>query len=468
MIQRHVFTFRLALMAADALSAIVVIVLVSLLRFGGAEWETTWERLGINLGLAAIGFAVVWVAALWLQGLYVLRARWSLRSEAYGILRAGLIVAVVTFSGLFVLKLAEVSRLFLVFLFAGEVAAALGSRLLLRLLMGWLRSHGRIRRYMLVVGSGPPAEGFADRVERHVELGIQVIGHLRWTGETTHTRRPVLGTLDEIETVLHSRVVDEVGIALPPEATHLIEPITRVCEEEGRIVRIPMETMGLTMPGGRVEEFDGLPLLSLLYGPDRVLSLAAKRGVDILVSALGLILLSPLLLAIALLIRWREGPPVFFGQERVGLHGRPFRMLKFRTMGADAEARRADLEALNEVRGPAFKLTDDPRRTPSGRVLRRTSLDELPQLWNVLRGEMSVVGPRPPLPREVAGYDVWHRRRLSMKPGITGLWQVRGRRDADFDRWVQLDLDYIDRWSLLLDLEIMLRTIPALVTQPGR
>jgi lipopolysaccharide/colanic/teichoic acid biosynthesis glycosyltransferase len=157
-----------------------------------------------------------------------------------------------------------------------------------------------------------------------------------------------------------------------------------------------------------------------------------------------------------------DGRPVLFAQTRVGLHGRTFRVLKFRTMVPDAEARQAQLEALNEIDGHAFKLADDPRLTRSGRILRAASLDELPQLWNVIRGEMSLVGPRPPLPREVAGYDLWHRRRLSMKPGITGLWQVQARREEQFDRWVELDISYIDRWSIWLDLKIMLRTIPAM------
>ena len=157
-----------------------------------------------------------------------------------------------------------------------------------------------------------------------------------------------------------------------------------------------------------------------------------------------------------------------FRQERVGLHGRPFRVVKFRTMVPDAEEHLAELEALNEISGPAFKLTDDPRLTRTGGWLRRTSIDELPQLWNVLRGEMSLVGPRPPLPSEVLDYDIWHRRRLSMQPGITGLWQVAARREPDFDRWVRLDLDYIDRWSLWLDLKIILRTIPAVLTGEGR
>jgi lipopolysaccharide/colanic/teichoic acid biosynthesis glycosyltransferase len=171
---------------------------------------------------------------------------------------------------------------------------------------------------------------------------------------------------------------------------------------------------------------------------------------------------------VALRIRIRDGSPVIFRQSRVGLHGRTFTLLKFRTMVPDAESRRSELEGRNEVHGGAFKVTDDPRLTGTGRFLRRTSLDEIPQLWNVLRGEMSLVGPRPPLPEEVAGYDMWHRRRLSMKPGMTGLWQVEGRADPVFDQWVRMDLDYIDRWSLWLDVVIMIRTVPVVLSLQGR
>ena len=237
--------------------------------------------------------------------------------------------------------------------------------------------------------------------------------------------------------------------------------IAHLCEEEGKIVRVPIDMLDRAFAAGRVEDLDGTPVYSLVSGPDKVVALAVKRLADAAVAAIGLLVLSPLLLAIAVLIRLREGPPVLFRQVRVGLHGRRIQVLKFRTMEPDAEARQAQLEIHNEVSGHAFKMSDDPRVTRIGRFLRRTSVDELPQLLNVLRGEMSLVGPRPPLESEVLAYDIWHRRRLSMKPGITGLWQVRARREPEFDRWVASDLEYIDRWSLWLDMKILARTIPA-------
>lgn len=203
---------------------------------------------------------------------------------------------------------------------------------------------------------------------------------------------------------------------------------------------------------------------------DRQRALAVKRLIDIVGASVALVLLSPIIGIVALAIVVGQGRPIFFRQPRAGLEGRPFSIAKFRTMQVGADAERDGLRARNEVTGSAaaFKLTIDPRVTRLGRFLRRTSLDELPQLWNVLRGEMSLVGPRPHPFDDVARYEAWHFRRLSMKPGITGLWQISARTDADFDRWVALDLEYIDTWTVLADVKLALKTIPALVRAEGR
>jgi len=203
-------------------------------------------------------------------------------------------------------------------------------------------------------------------------------------------------------------------------------------------------------------------------GRTQALTRPVKRAIDVAGAMLGLVLLSPVFGLVALATLVVEGRPVLFRQERVGLRGRRFTLLKFRTMVPDAEARLADLGTRNEIHGPGFKITEDPRLTRTGRFLRRSSLDELPQLWNVLTGEMSLVGPRPPLPDEVADYQGWHRRRLEVRPGITGLWQITARREGEFDRWVELDVAYIDNWSLGLDIRILLRTIPVVVAFQGR
>ena len=455
---------RLGLLAVDALSAFVLFIVLSIALFG-ADWVPRWLSAGFDPIVIAGVYAAAWVGVLWLNDLYRLRSRWSIRSEIRDVLRADLLLAVASFSVLFLFKLPDVSRRFLLLLFVIQGIVTLASRVSIRLTLRALRDRGYNTRYVLVVGTGAAARRFADRIERRRELGLRVIGHLdpeTAGGMDAVGPRPVIGTLDEIEEILHTRVVDEVAICLSAERVGLVEPITRLCEEEGKIVRIPVDEIGLTLPGGRVEEFDGIPVLSLVYGPDRAVSLAGKRLLDLVLGATALVLLSPLLGIVALTVRVVDGGPILFRQTRVGLHGRPFDVVKFRSMQHDAEERLDELQELNEIRGPAFKVTDDPRLTRTGRILRATSIDELPQVWNVLRGHMSLVGPRPPLPREVEGYDLWHRRRLSMKPGITGLWQVQGRRDEDFDRWVELDLAYIDRWSIWLDFKIMLRTIPAM------
>jgi exopolysaccharide biosynthesis polyprenyl glycosylphosphotransferase len=454
---------RLGLLAVDALSAFVLFIVLSVALFG-VEWIPRWQAAGFDPVVIASLYASAWVGVLWLSDLYRLRSRWSIRSEIRDVLRADLLLAVASFSALFLFKLPDVSRRFLLLLFVIQGIVTLTSRVSIRLALRALRDRGYNTRYVLVVGTGSAALRFADRIERRRELGLRVIGHLDAdkAGTALVGPRPVVGTLDAIEEILHTRVVDEVAICLPAERIGLVEPITRLCEEEGKIVRIPVGEIGLTLPGGRVEEFDGIPVLSLVYGPDRAVSLAGKRLLDLVLGATVLVLLAPVLGLVALTVRAVDGGPVLFRQTRVGLQGRPFDVVKFRSMQTDAEERLDELQEFNEIRGPAFKVTDDPRLTRTGRFLRATSIDELPQVWNVLRGQMSLVGPRPPLPREVAGYDLWHRRRLSMKPGITGLWQVQDRRNEDFDRWVELDLAYIDRWSIWLDFKIMLRTIPAM------
>jgi exopolysaccharide biosynthesis polyprenyl glycosylphosphotransferase len=464
LIRRHITALRLGLMAADGVSAIVLFFFISTVRFG-ATWPSVWSSADIEPLLAVVAYAGSWVALIWLFGLYQLRSRWSIRSEALDVTRAALLFALATFSALFVLKLPDVSRLFLVWLFVAQVVVTLSSRFVIRAILRALHDRGYNTRYAIVIGTGVGANRFAGRIARHRELGLRIIGHVAAPDEVEHAvpAGAILGTIDDLQTIFDERIVDEVAICLPPEQVGLVEPITRLCEDVGKVVRIPHEEYALTLPGAREEEFDRIRILSLVHGPDRVLGLIAKRVIDLVLGLVALVVLGPILLAVGLVIIAVDGRPIFFRQTRVGLHGRPFQVVKFRTMTPDAEARLAELEALNEVRGHAFKLTDDPRRTRTGRWLRATSIDELPQLWNVLLGEMSLVGPRPPLPREVAGYDLWHRRRLSMKPGITGLWQVQARNDADFDRWVALDLAYIDRWSIWLDLKIMIRTIPAML-----
>lgn len=469
MIRRHLMALRVALMIGDGLVAALVFVVVSRIRFGVEDPSYLFALIGINHNAATVIWAVAWVIALWAAGLYRLDARWRAWTEVRDIGRATVGVLGVTLSFLFLIKQPDVSRLFLAFLFVSQPAATLAIRLVARNVFEAARRTGRDARFMLVIGTGHLAQHFATRIAAHPGLGLQIIGHLSAPGETDPVvTMPILGGVDDIEEVLHSRVVDEVAVCLPATAANQLERIVGLAAHEGKTVRVAVDPAEEMLPGAIEEEFDGFLVRSLVHDGQRELGLIAKRAIDIVGASLGLLVLSPILIGAAIAIRLGDGPPVLFGQTRVGLHGRPFKMFKFRSMVTDAEARLGDLMHLNERTGAAFKMEDDPRITPVGRFLRRTSIDELPQLWNVLTGSMSLVGPRPPLPREVAEYDIWHRRRLSMKPGITGLWQIEARHEPDFDRWVEHDLVYIDGWSLWLDLKILLRTVPALLAHGGR
>jgi exopolysaccharide biosynthesis polyprenyl glycosylphosphotransferase len=467
MIRRHGTLLRLLLAVVDALAALGLIALLSAVRFG-SEWRSQWADIFAVPWAPAVLVIVAWVAVLWTQGLYRLRVRWSFRGQATGMARAMIVMAFATFSALFLFKLPDVSRAFVLLLLPSLAVASLLVRLVIHQFLTGLRKRGRNSRNIVIVGSGAAAIRFAHEIQGRPAIGLSVIGYLNGPPNEPSIGLPFLGSHGDLVRVLHEQVVDEVAICLDLAEWELIQNLVEVCRAEGKVVRIPLAGAFLGGSVSYVEDLSGVPVLSLMESPDRQLGLAIKRLIDISVATVGLTVGLPLLVLISLAVLVDSGWPVFFRQQRVGLHGRRFKVLKFRTMVIDAEARRAELLHLNEIKGRAFKVTDDPRTTAVGKVLRRTSLDELPQLWNVLVGEMSMVGPRPPMPSEVDEYDPWHRRRLSMKPGITGLWQVDARREVDFDRWVEMDLQYIDQWSLLLDTKIALRTLPAILRAEGR
>jgi exopolysaccharide biosynthesis polyprenyl glycosylphosphotransferase len=467
MIRRFGTELRALLMLADVTVAVVLAVSLSAIMFPperGYFWHDAMPDPILGLAL----LVSVWVMILWLHGGYRPRARWSIRSDARLVARALVLLAGVTFAFLYLARLPEVSRPYLLVLFAALLGATLGVRIAIRAVFSLARLRGYNRRNVLVLGTGPRALDLASKLENHAALGLNVIGFLGDETAELPARWPYLGPIESLLVIIHERVVDEVAICLFTEDWGLIESIATTCESEGKLVRLPVPMPKLSIATAHVEDLEGTPVLSLLSGPNAALALVLKRLIDICAASFGMIMLAPLIGGIALTIALTEGRPIFFRQERVGLQGRRFRLVKFRSMVANADDMIDGLQSQNEIQGHAFKMSADPRITQVGRFLRRSSLDELPQLWNVLVGEMSLVGPRPPLPREVATYDIWHRRRLSMKPGITGLWQIEGRNLAEFDRWVQKDLEYIDRWSPWLDIQILLRTIPAVIRADGR
>ncbi len=458
--RHHIRLLRLGLLLSDGVAAFGLFVVISVLRLGAA-WEGAWQAAGAPWWAWALAYSGVWIVAEWLQQLDQLRYRWTFRGEVVDILRTVLLAGVSVLSLLFLVHAPEVSRLFLVVLFASQLAFSSVQRAVLRWGMVMARNRHLGTRNILVLGTGKAAAAVAQRLERNPALGYRVIGFL---GRPTAGGRSVLGPIDDVVTVVHERVVDEIVAAFAADELAYVEPVVALCQQEGRRLRLVLLPGVAPIGGGRVETVGPFEILTISNGPDRILALAAKRLMDVVLGSLALVVLSPVLLALGVAV-WREDRgPILFRQTRVGLHGRSFKVIKFRTMVPNAEGRLAEVAEGNVIHGPAFKLDDDPRITRVGKLLRRTSMDELPQFWNVVCGQMSIVGPRPPIPGEVADYDLWHRRRLSMKPGITGLWQVSARLESEFDRWVELDLAYIDGWSLWLDVKIMLQTLPAMLS----
>jgi exopolysaccharide biosynthesis polyprenyl glycosylphosphotransferase len=278
-----------------------------------------------------------------------------------------------------------------------------------------------------------------------------------------------LGPVDDLPRIVASEVIDEVAIALPIKSHYSqIEAAVALLEEQGITTHVLSDLFPQKLARSQPIDLGGMPIVSLHSTPAFSWRTETKRIFDLAVALILLVLCAPIFLLAAIAVKLDSRGPIFFVQERVGLAKRRFRMIKFRTMGVDAEARMKDIEHLNEKSGPIFKIKNDPRITTVGKWLRRTSIDELPQLVNVLLGDMSIVGPRPLSVRDAVGMEVaWQKRRFSVKPGLTCLWQVSGRSNLSFEQWMQLDLDYIDRWSLGLDATILLRTIPAVVLARG-
>jgi exopolysaccharide biosynthesis polyprenyl glycosylphosphotransferase len=415
---------------------------------------------------------LVWGICLDSYGMYRSLRTKSLLETYFILFKAGLTAFMVVPSIAYLMHLSSVSRLLVVAIFAVSCVLIVIEKTILLLFFRHIRREGFNYRQVLVAGSGKQAQRFIDLLDRQSEWGLRVLGvvtdDVSRTGEMVNGHR-VLGTLDDIPEIIHNNVVDEVVFAVPRSWLNKIEDCMHVIEQEGIRMHLAVDHFELKLAHARLNnDFSGFPLLTFESTPDKAWHLLLKRVFDVGFSLGSLIATMPILLAVAALIKLTSRGPVFYRQQRCGLSGRKFSLIKFRTMVEGADEKLGELEYANEMKGPTFKMTDDPRVTPLGRFLRKFSIDELPQMYNVLIGEMSLVGPRPPRPHEVQNYDNWHRRRLSMRPGLTCLWQVMGRsRIKEFDTWVKLDLEYIDKWSLLLDAKIFLKTIPVVLLGIG-
>jgi len=427
-------------------------------------------RLGTIVLFAML--MVVWHGVFVMCGLYQSKRLTSRRAEIRELLKATCLASILLLGSAAMFHIFMVQPAFVLLFWVFCSSLMVSGRLGARWILLNLRRHGRNTRFLLILGTNTRALDFARRVTTSPELGYKIVGFVddEWEGirsfiETGNVHCCDFAGLAEF---LRHHVVDEAAIYLPLRSYYKYSPQLAALGEHGIAVRFDSQIFHLGPARSPVQDPDGSPEIMVFAGKGEGWPALVKRGLDFVFSGLLLLLLAPVFLAVAILVKWTSTGPAFFGQTRVGLNKRQFQMYKFRTMTAGAEKLQEQLLDLNEMTGPVFKIKNDPRITPLGRVLRKTSIDELPQLINVLKADMSLVGPRAMSLRDYQRFDQdWQRRRFSVKPGITCLWQVNGRNSVPFETWMKLDMQYIDKWSLWLDFKILAQTIPAVMKGSG-
>ncbi|GMV93981.1 MAG: galactosyl transferase [Candidatus Hydrogenedentota bacterium] len=420
-----------------------------------------------------LAFIIVWYLAAGDQRLFASHRSDGLGVQILSIVKALVVSLAVTTVLMMFISRQGVDRAFLIYFAVSAASIILVVRVSLRFFLWSIRRRGYNFRQILIIGGNPRAEHLVDVMENHSQYGYHLAGLLDDEPErAAHLEKhniPYLGPVRELENVLLKQVVDEVYICLPVRKFYSeITSVAHLCEGVGVSVRMIADLIPLRVATRQIHQLEDIPVLSLSTIPEAFAQLALKRAIDMIVSGVFLITIAWWLFPfIALIIKLDSKGPVFFLQDRVGLNQRRFKCIKFRSMVVNAEELKAKLAAMNEADGPVFKIRRDPRMTRVGRWIRKFSIDEMPQIINVFLGDMSLVGPRPPVPAEVEKYTWDQRRRLSVRPGITGLQQVSGRSDVDFSDWVELDLAYIDNWSLMEDIRILFRTFQVVLQAKG-
>jgi exopolysaccharide biosynthesis polyprenyl glycosylphosphotransferase len=435
------------------------------------------EYLAVRIKLSNFLFFLCWLITWYLIfrafRLYKSQRAGFMASEWWTVTKAVAVGTLILSFAATILEFSAVNIVFLASFFSVTLVGTIVGRLLLRSFFTESRRTGGSLRKLVIIGCGPRGEEYGRRIRRKSELGYLLLGYI---DDIPPPENPlhggpekVLGPTSRAREILSALEVDEVVISLPI-ASHYrtISNIISICEDLAVDVMLPADFFKSPLVAAAIDDSRAWPAFTLKSQTPSAGAIMVKRVIDIIGSGLALFVLSPVFVAISIAIKRDSRGPVLFVQERVGLKRKKFKMLKFRTMRVDSEELLKDLENQNEVKGAAFKMASDPRITRVGRLLRKMSLDELPQFYNVFRGDMSLVGPRPLPLRDVERFDQnWQKRRFSVKPGLTCLWQVNGRHKIDFDHWMELDLEYIDNWSLSMDFDILLKTVPAVLKGTG-
>ena len=441
-------------------------------QFGSGGWPH-FSRLVGGQGLNASRHIGLLVAAIpvWIISLYISDMYRSIRTVSYPrilwiVVKAGVWTSFSIGALLFLAKATAVSRLFFVVFLGVTFCLILAEKTVFFLGVHYYRRRGHNFRNLLIVGTGRRAAEFIRRIKSHPEWGFKILGAIddepgRGVERVDGVR--IIGALDDIPKILHNDAVDEIVFVVPRSRLSSVENALRDCETEGVVTTITVDLFDMEIAKSAVSEIDGIPLLRFHTIKINEWQLIMKRAIDIVGSGLIIMLLGPVYVFLALLIKATSPGPVFFKQQRLGLHGRKFTLYKFRTMRQGAHGVLSKVTDVAEMDTPEFRAKKTKWITPLGRIMRKFSLDELPQFINVLLGDMSLIGPRPTVPDEVEKYKAWQRRRFSMKPGITCLWQVNGRNNIGFEDWMKLDLQYLDNWSLWLDFKIMVKTVPVVL-----
>ncbi|AET70579.1 exopolysaccharide biosynthesis polyprenyl glycosylphosphotransferase [Desulfosporosinus orientis DSM 765] len=433
---------------------------VEIYRYKHAMAGRVWEQYF----LIFLVYIICWIISSNVNHVYRSRRFISAVLEARQLIIAHLATFAITITAVTLYQPTLIHNRFVFYFEFIALCLTLGVHLIVRLVLQAWRSIGRNIRYVLILGSGQAAHSYLEKIKKNPQLGYEIVGYL--APERNGLEIPYLGDYSNLHAVMSMKIVD-LTVVTAPLSDERVKDCLELLDLMGKTVTILLDDVVAKVTRSRPVDFDGLPMVAYDSRPRLPGHELAKRVMDIVVTGAGLIVISPILLAIAIVIKVSSDGPVIFAQERVGLNGRIFNMYKFRSMVVNAEELKAKLAHLNEMSGPVFKISNDPRVTTIGRILRKTSLDELPQLWNVLMGDMSLVGPRPPLPSEVNLYDPKHRKRLSVKPGITCIWQISGRNDVDFEKWMEMDAEYVERWSLWMDVAILAKTVPVVLGRKG-